>query len=473
MTASRAWLPLAVLTLLARPAGAEPFTIETVAGPLAGTEHRFFHQGFHFATLIEDAAGRLIFRPHPDRADPNGFGTSVVLNPFLSGGEPGQGTLETLEATRSGIDVVLRGPVMAAGGATFGTWLLTGTLSYDAVSQRVSLPGALGIVLDGTLDQAGADLNLHRTASNFLHSVPLQTGSIGDTGDLRHVVVRYAPTGDVRDFIWDPVALPAHFPQDLSTYLEIEVVGELNTVDTEALGEGFQIAIARKPTVRLTYVSSEESMIAGLVWDASQGQAFEADNVGLNHIFPRVASTSTTFDLNFTLEATVIPEPRCAVGDDPDGDDVCASEGDNCAEIQNVDQTDMDSDGLGDACDYCRALPSLGIASGHTGSAGQTDDDGDGIGTACDGDFDGTGFVNVTDLLRFLDAFGKNTVDATCPDEEGHPTAGCARYDLDLQGSVINVADLLILIAPGLFGTATSEHGCSPDDTGVIRCPIQ
>ena len=137
---------------------------------------------------------------------------------------------------------------------------------------------------------------------------------------MKHAVVRYASGGDPMDFVWFPPEQPSHFPFDFSTYLEIEVVGQLNAVDTAALGEGFQIAIARKPTVKLTY-TSRDPMIVGLVWDESEGQNFAADNIGIGHLFIQGQTSSTSFTLPFTFESTVYRGDLCPwdCGGDCDG----------------------------------------------------------------------------------------------------------------------------------------------------------
>ncbi|MCB9525331.1 MAG: terpene cyclase/mutase family protein [Myxococcales bacterium] len=61
----------------------------------------------------------------------------------------------------------------------------------------------------------------------------------------------------------------------------------------------------------------------------------------------------------------------CIVDDDMDG--LCSTE-DNCPNVPNPDQEDLDGDRLGDACDNCPNVP----------NPDQIDEDGDGIGDACD-----------------------------------------------------------------------------------------
>lgn len=64
---------------------------------------------------------------------------------------------------------------------------------------------------------------------------------------------------------------------------------------------------------------------------------------------------------------------------------------DNCQYVSNWNQTDMDGDGFGDACDNCSNLT----------NSDQVDTDEDGTGDACDTDDDNDGMCECNICIYF------------------------------------------------------------------------
>lgn len=103
-------------------------------------------------------------------------------------------------------------------------------------------------------------------------------------------------------------------------------------------------------------------------------------------------------DENFNLsQSYVCGDPAVLPDVDVDG---VPDETDNCLDVNNPDQADLDEDGLGDLCDedddgdgYGDVIDNCPIAS----NPDQEDTNGNGVGDVCDDDDDGDGFANDED----------------------------------------------------------------------------
>ena len=284
-------------------------------------EYQLWDGSFQFGTLLvqgmpgsgaisQAGTGMLIFRPHPDQTDVNGWGSSLYLTPFLSSGQPGGGTVGSVvpDPSGKGIDVIAGGLVNAntSGTSTYGSFGLSLTFSYDPAVQKVTGLGTLQVNLSGTLASAGpADLNLVRTTSNYLWKVPLQGGGAGNTGDMSQAGVRYGLTGsDANNTDWLPALLPATYPSYASSALCTNVIGAVNNVDGVALGKSF-LAIATKPSLSVSLATADSASILsfGAQYTTSASQDPYADNVGIVQQVLWRSTSATGLLFNMQIES--------------------------------------------------------------------------------------------------------------------------------------------------------------------------
>jgi hypothetical protein len=260
-------------------------------------EIRLCKDGQHFGSIILTAAGAVSIRPHPGK-DPNGWGSSLYLQAFLSGQTVLAGASRSVEGIAStGITVEASGPVNAPASATYGTWSWQMTFAYDPAARAMTTAGGTySVSLDGLLSVPAQDLNVARIASNYLQDVPMLNppGTNGDTGDMQEVVV-----SNGLNQTWSPPANPGFYPQDQADHMTIDVKGQYNVVDTAR--QGLQaIAAAYKPDLTLTLANQATGlpMIFGAAYDTAKSTDFSADNVGVTPIVPKSwTGRQVTFDV--------------------------------------------------------------------------------------------------------------------------------------------------------------------------------
>jgi mannan endo-1,4-beta-mannosidase len=277
-----------------------PYNLSIV--PSGGNvEYRLYYNGHHFLSLI-NVSEAFSVRPHPG-VDPNGWGSSWYMQPFLPGATLKYSRIENITIFIDRILIRAFGNVSYNTNSKYGSWRMNISFTYNNATKEINGNGTYEIALLGQLSAVNADLNIYKIASNYLDDVPLLNGTIGDTGDMLNANV--TSSNPVLNFIWNPPLQPAHFPGDQTNNLSIDVSGALNNVDTAAQGYA-PIAPAYKPSMKV-YLGSKQAgipMIFGGIFNTAEGQQFWSDNIGITPlILKQSASTNFAFDVKFYSKA--------------------------------------------------------------------------------------------------------------------------------------------------------------------------
>ena len=163
----------------------------------------------------------------------------------------------------------------------------------------------------------------------------------------------------------------------------------------------------------------------------------------------------------------------CVIGEfspDTDGDGVIDSE-DNCVDVANADQADLDNDGIGDVCDDDidgDSVLNVDDNCPETANSDQADGDGDGLGDVCDfecGSFSSndtpisistTGGVTYTSVLNYVGDYTIADINVTIDIDH--------TWDSDLDISIQSPNGTIVILSEGNGGSGDNYTNTVFDD---------
>ena len=226
---------------------------------------------------------------------------------------------------------------------------------------------------------------------------------------------------------------------------------------------GPNIAVDQNATASFSASASDPAGNADpltYAWD------FGDDNTGsgrtANHVYPTPGTYTAQVTVNDGDGGVGTDTLTVTVRDVDLDDDGIVDTADNCPLVSNPAQSDIDHDGVGDACDgdidgdgFANAADNCPLVPNPS----QVDSDGDGAGDACDGDRDGDGISNATD--NCIDAYNPGQTDT-----DGDGSGDACDNDDDNDGFADPVDNCSLVANPTQLNTDGDSQGdaCDADD---------
>lgn len=306
-----------------------------------------------------------------------------------------------------------------------------------------------GIGVVGLKGGAGANLianNVIRNNGRFGIEIKLPDGTGAETGDgsivvRDNLVERTLPTTDQRDLAGIAAFRRGWVAGNNNVDIPTGVVIKGNTVNgytQPSTSDGFGIVV--EGTNMAVYDNTLNNNDVGIQRQAGHLPYTPNTNVDGNQnnladlYFGRGNSPvvcavigANTYSGNGANRRDVGPIlPGC----DSDGDSVPDSS-DNCPNVPNLDQADLDGDGLGDVCDADDDGDGTNDTADNcprVSNPDQLDSDGDGQGNACDADDDNDGVADTADNCPLTanpgqEDFDKDGIGDACDATTGPPTS--------------------------------------------------
>ncbi len=353
--------------------------------------------------------------------------SSVFIAPFLNGASTSKIVFNEQTALTSQINSQLLPGTISLSGST---------LTYSGLGPPPPSPTSITFPIQGSLITTGTPITVTVESGSdktycglFLNdilvdeddSVPYEFSAApldnlaGGSYNLQASC--FSTSGQqASDLITFTVNAPATITGDLTNDIEQAAIasGTITATDPDGLTDGSYFTLKTDATYGQALINPESGF-----W------IYLAD---LNYYGPDPFTITVTDDLNYTTDQEISINVQCF---DDDEDTVCNVE-DNCPAISNPLQEDLDFDDEGDACDadidgdtYANGIDAFPNDSSewfdtdgdNTGdntdncitkiNVDQSDIDSDTLGDVCDDDMDNDGVPNIVELR-----FGGNQTDA-------------------------------------------------------------